>query len=234
MPEFFQRDREKRTGFRPDCKSCRLVIYATKKNLTPKLDNRKLSQHGLKKCSTCMEALPIDRFSVNSRNSDGLSGRCRECLRTERKQRREANKERFDASAKAYKLRNQEKVRERATRYAAKRRAEDAKFRFRGAVTRLVGHYLKRKGASKSGNPFFQAIGYTPEELRTHVERQFLKGMNWENYGDWHLDHVVPNASFDYTAMTDPDFQACWSLSNLRPLWGKENLSKADAHTHLL
>lgn len=58
--------------------------------------------------------------------------------------------------------------------------------------------------------------------------------MTWDNYGSWHLDHVVPNASFNYASMDDQEFLSCWALSNLRPLWSEENLSKSDAHTYLL
>ena len=62
----------------------------------------------------------------------------------------------------------------------------------------------------------------------THLEKQFLSGMTWDNYGDWHIDHIIPKSSFKYASFEDPEFRECWSLSNLRPLWGKENIQKSD------
>ena len=66
------------------------------------------------------------------------------------------------------------------------------------------------------------------EELVAHLERQFRPGMNWANYGraGWHLDHIVPLASFDYSSPDDPEFKCAWALANLRPLWARENMSK--------
>ena len=78
------------------------------------------------------------------------------------------------------------------------------------------------------------AVGYTVDELKSHIERQFLSGMSWDNMADWHIDHIVPKSSFVYSSAEDEDFKACWALTNLRPLWAKDNLSKSDARTHLI
>jgi 5-methylcytosine-specific restriction endonuclease McrA len=50
--------------------------------------------------------------------------------------------------------------------------------------------------------------------------------MTWENFGDWHVDHRVPLASFNYASADDPEFRAAWALTNLQPLWKRENLRK--------
>lgn len=60
----------------------------------------------------------------------------------------------------------------------------------------------------------------------THLEKEFTDGMTWENYGEWHVDHIRPMASFDFISVDCADFKECWSLSNLQPLWGDENISK--------
>lgn len=54
--------------------------------------------------------------------------------------------------------------------------------------------------------------------------------MNWDNYGfyGWHIDHVLPLASFDYETPDDQGFKDAWKLSNLAPLWAAENWSKSD------
>jgi len=67
-----------------------------------------------------------------------------------------------------------------------------------------------------------------------HIERQFTKGMSWDNIDKWHIDHIVPVSSFKFETPDDPDFKACWALTNLRPLWAKENQTKHKRRFHLL
>lgn len=83
--------------------------------------------------------------------------------------------------------------------------------------------------------PSFSAlVGYSIAELRVHLERQFVDGMNWGAFdrGEIHIDHVVPQRDFD---LRDPaEFRSCWSLGNLRPLWAGDNLSKLGKRIYLL
>lgn len=65
---------------------------------------------------------------------------------------------------------------------------------------------------------------YKTDELRAHLEAQFQAGMSWDNYGEWHIDHIKPLASFDLED-TDQLKLAC-HYTNLQPLWAKDNLSK--------
>jgi len=78
-------------------------------------------------------------------------------------------------------------------------------------------------------------LPYNAETLCKHLEKQFSRGMNWGNYGEWHVDHITPCVRFNMSGKPDcPEFQACWALSNLRPLWASENMSKQDKITHLI
>jgi len=70
-------------------------------------------------------------------------------------------------------------------------------------------------------------VDYTMAELIAHLERQFTKGMSWDNYGEWHLDHILPLASFNIAGPESEDFKRAFSLANLRPLWGAENQAKS-------
>jgi len=69
-------------------------------------------------------------------------------------------------------------------------------------------------------------VGFSIAEFMSHMEKQFVSGMSWENYGSWHIDHIQPVASFDFTTADDLDFKRCWSLENLQPLWAIDNLRK--------
>lgn len=77
-------------------------------------------------------------------------------------------------------------------------------------------------------------LGYSMAQLKLHLERQFTRGMTWDNYGKagWHIDHILPKRCFDLTA--DDGIVAYWSLSNLRPLWAHENHTKKDRVLHLV
>jgi hypothetical protein len=67
-------------------------------------------------------------------------------------------------------------------------------------------------------------LGCSIAFLKQHLEFQFHKGMTWENYGQWHIDHKRPLASFDLTNC-EQFLEAC-HYTNLQPLWAVENLSK--------
>lgn len=75
---------------------------------------------------------------------------------------------------------------------------------------------------------------YTVQELRDHLERQFTDGMSWENIGKWEIDHIVPVKAFNIKKECDEEFNACWALSNLRPMWKPDNRKKSFTRTHLI
>lgn len=80
----------------------------------------------------------------------------------------------------------------------------------------------------KNNISVFKILGYSLQELKTHLEKQFQPGMTWENYGlhGWHIDHKIPKAVFNFETIHDLDFKKCWKLSNLQPLWAVDNLKK--------
>lgn len=125
------------------------------------------------------------------------------------------------SSAEQYKLRYQLdeefNIRERL-RAAMRRKRQGAK------MGDLIRDALKRNGRSIKFEDF---AGYTTKELRDHLERQFTKGMSWQKFrdGDIHIDHIVPLSSFD---LHDPEeLRRAWAITNLRPLWAKDNLQKS-------
>lgn len=120
---------------------------------------------------------------------------------------------------------NREHVNNYAREYERKRRAEDPKYRLCVRTRTAVWQMLKECGIKKS-NKTFDLLGYTIEELMTHLEALFTEGMSWGNYGEWHVDHKIPMASYQFESTDDIGFKECWKLDNLQPLWGPDNLSK--------
>lgn len=105
---------------------------------------------------------------------------------------------------------------------------EDRKFRkhLRGRISSAIWYRLRRRDTCKHGKTWEEIVGYTVEELMIHLEKQFWPGMSWCNYGKWHVDHIIPDSAFNYTSIHDPEFKECWALSNLQPLWDRDNFSK--------
>ena len=67
-------------------------------------------------------------------------------------------------------------------------------------------------------------IGCDLKTIKAHLEKQFTKGMNWENQGKWHVDHIIPCAS----AKTEEELIKLFHYTNLQPLWAIDNILKKD------
>ncbi len=52
--------------------------------------------------------------------------------------------------------------------------------------------------------------------------------MTWDNYGEWHIDHIKPCALFDFTK--EEQQRECFHYTNLQPLWAKDNMRKSDKY----
>ena len=95
------------------------------------------------------------------------------------------------------------------------------------ALKQDAKHMIYRVLKGKNPDPGFEYwFQYTPIQLRDHFESLFRDGMTWENYGKWHVDHVIPQCRFAYIDEEDQSFRECWSLKNLQPLWAAENMKK--------
>lgn len=111
--------------------------------------------------------------------------------------------------------------------YRRVRLTTDRLFRQKEALRGLLRASVTRIGTTKSGRTA-EVLGYGPEELAKRMAVQFRAGMSWENYGEWHIDHKIPIAHFVSKGETRP--KIINALSNLQPLWAKENLMKSDKH----
>ena len=78
----------------------------------------------------------------------------------------------------------------------------------------LLYSTLKRLGTEKQCHTIDE-LGYSAEELKQHIEKQFTSGMSWENHGEWHIDHKIPVSYFT----SDTPVSIVCGLDNLQPLW---------------
>jgi hypothetical protein len=84
-----------------------------------------------------------------------------------------------------------------------------------------VHHSLKNNKKLSSQN----YLGCNIEELKIHIENQFLEGMTWDNYGDWHIDHIIP---LRYQNPTLEELIERLHFSNTQPLWAIDNKAKGN------
>lgn len=206
---------------------------------------------GYKKCSVCGEIKPltIEYFNYSTRINDGFRGQCKECRVLEYRSNLEHNKDRsrknynnnkeyISIRNKAYKEKNREfyrkydkiyyqenseKIIQRSKEYLYNRVENDLGFKIlQRCRSRL---YKAVKNHSKSARTQ-ELIGCTTDELLKHLESQFTDGMTWENYGEWHIDHIMPCASFDFSK--EEEQRKCFNYKNLQPLWAEDNYRKHD------
>lgn len=69
-----------------------------------------------------------------------------------------------------------------------------------------------------------ELTGCSGSYLREHIERQFNGHMSWDNYGKWHIDHIIPCSAFDLSK--EEEQKVCFNWQNLRPMWAKANRKK--------
>lgn len=112
---------------------------------------------------------------------------------------------------------------------AKKRRATDPMFQLRDSIRARIVAALKAKGTEKKSGTE-EIIGCSIAELKRHIEKQFLPGMDWSNRNEWHVDHIVPLS----TAKDEADVIALCHVSNLRPMWAADNLKKSSKVLNLI
>lgn len=105
----------------------------------------------------------------------------------------------------------------------------DVKFRL--AVVLRSRLRMAIKNNQKVGSAV-RDLGCTISELKYYLEGKFQDGMTWENYGNWHIDHIIPLAFYDLTNR-EQLLQAC-HYTNLQPLWAEENLNKIHQDIELI
>lgn len=194
-------------------------------------------------CTKCGEQKPINCFSKVNSSSEKFRKICKKCRCDYQSNRYKSLPEvraRMIRLAKESNKRNNEL---RLIRAAAKYKS-DAATRKRLADNQRARYQLVRNdpifilkksisssllrsiGNAKARTHWYEIVGYSVEDLRSHLQKQFVKGMSWENYGAWHVDHITPIASFDFSYNPLGVAKIAWALPNLRPLWKHDNQRK--------
>jgi hypothetical protein len=86
-----------------------------------------------------------------------------------------------------------------------------------------IGVQMRNALRGRKPGAWRDLVGYSVDDLKSHLESLFLPSMSWANYGTaWHIDHKQPISTFDLPRQ----IRECWALSNLQPLGNIENIRK--------
>lgn len=137
------------------------------------------------------------------------------------KEYREQNKERIKEYNKEYYEQNKGQFnKRRRDRYAT-----DDNFKTLILCRSMLQRTLKATNSTKDTRTY-EMLGYCNEQLKESVESKFLEGMSWNNYGDWHVDHIYPMVRYIKDGIKDPAIIN--ALDNLIPMWAEHNKEKSE------
>jgi hypothetical protein len=109
---------------------------------------------------------------------------------------------------------------------AASARAREARRSEIDPSYRMYRNTLRRTGMALQGRASpVHVLGCEQPRLRDFIEQRFKRGMTWERYRQWEVDHVLP---IGLPVGLDELVRRC-HYSNLQPLWKSENRAKGGA-----
>lgn len=169
----------------------------------------------MKKCIKCNIEKEYTNFSKDKSRNDGYSNKCKICY----KEYQQQNKEIVNKATSKWSKNN----REQRNQYFKNRRLNEPLFKLRCNLSTLIWVSLKRNGYSKNSKTY-NILGCTFKEFKEHLEKQFLEGMNWDNSGEWHLDHIYPTS----LAKDKEELLKLNNYTNFQPLWAVDNIKKGN------
>jgi hypothetical protein len=135
---------------------------------------------------------------------------------------RKENKEEINRKIREWYYKNTKKVKKRIKMYNKVYR-NTLHFKIKDNMRRRIRTALKKDNGKKTQRTM-KLVGCTVEELKQHIEKQFKPGMSWKKRHLFHIDHIIPCASFDLTKLSQQ--KKCFHYTNLQPLWAIDNIKK--------
>lgn len=204
----------------------------------------------MKKCAKCKEIKDYKLFNKAKNRPDGYYNYCKDCkskddkkyycpiknkkYKLENKEKskenwlkwRSKNKEELNKRKLEYYYLNKNEINKKALIRTKNRLKEDSLFRFKTRVRGLIRDSFKRsinnkfRKSKKSEDILCCTINFFTE----YISSNFSDGMSFENYGKWHIDHIIPLS----TANNEEDVIKLNHYTNLQPLWANDNIRKSN------
>lgn len=203
--------------WRNQCRSCR----NTQRNKRLALKPMTLNVVSEKTCGCCKVIKPNTEFNKEARRIDGLTSYCKECRQNVSRKYYKNNSKAIKKKWLNYYYSHKKEIFEKRKPKQSNRLKSDPLFMLKRRLRNRL-YYALQKKSWKKNTQFSEYIGCSLEQLKEHIEKQFVTGMSWANQGEWHIDHIIPLDS----AKTPEELYVLSHYSNLQPLWAKDNLSK--------
>lgn len=182
----------------------------------------------------CRIILNTENAVKNKTKSMGLDNICKVCSREKANKYRDENLEKVKLRETEYRKRNRQKAVERTRKWREKNRAKRNKVdkdkyhnspqrKMAVSIRNRINKFIKRKSNSSSN-----LIGCTIEYYINYIEKMFTDGMSWDNYGEWHIDHIKPLSKFNLS--NEEEVLKAFNYKNTQPLWSCDNLKKSDKY----
>jgi hypothetical protein len=206
----FHKNKQSKDGFTTRCKSC--VQIKSKEWYNNNIEKNRIN------CKLFRENNPnYDKIKSKKWYNDNL-----EKAKNYNKMYSETNKKKKKDDAIKWYINNSTEIKIRINNYRKNNKEKikliNKKYRLKNKFLftwrRILKDSLKRMGKKKEGLTI-ELLGYSASELKNHLESLFTDGMSWDNYGEWHIDHIIGIVNFD----KDTHASIVNALSNLRPLW---------------
>jgi hypothetical protein len=132
------------------------------------------------------------------------------------------NKDKIRKKSADWMRNNKAKRNKIMARYNKKRRELDLVFKVKTNMRTRLYKFFKSKSLKKNKRTE-ELLKASYEEVMNHLKNLFTEGMTWDNYGEWHVDHIIPLAS---AKNIEESISLC-NYKNLQPLWAIDNLLKS-------
>ncbi len=173
----------------------------------------------MKKCKKCNIVKSLTEFYKQKKGKFGVKSECKDCIKIYNK----LNSEYQSLYYKKYREENKEHIAKLKKDWEVLKRKTDTLFRLKQNLRHRTNSAFKSKYWQKN-NTTKNLLGCTFEEAKKHIEIKFTDGMSWDNYGKWHIDHIIPLSS----AKTEEEICVLFNYKNLQPLWASDNFKKSD------
>lgn len=203
------KDRTKKTGYSSYCRLCSATKRRNRRNRDKEASRQK------ERAWYQRNALRLREQKKNwaSANRDKVNSYKRKC--------RSRNLIAYQLRERLYRVTAKEQITKRMRDYSRKRKQSDIQYRISCNLRTRLAQAVRR--GFKAGSAV-RLLGCSIQEFKIYFERKFTEGMTWDNYGEWHIDHIKPLSKFDLSDKEQIK-KAC-HFSNLQPLWATDNLHK--------
>lgn len=233
---YFHKSAKKYVG---KCNEC--MVFHRRKLKPPKEESllrEELHARQLKKCPKCKIIKPYSEYGKNKSNYMGIMPFCKVCKSENDKKYREDPrfKDKLTIKKREYyfKVKDTEKFidyqKKRLERRDYKKERESMLSseyrRVKDSLRKITNSAFARRDKVwvKKDTKTEILLGADFFTVKEFIERQFINGMSWDNYGkEWSIDHVIP---LDAAGEDIDMIRKLCNFQNLSPMWKKINLQK--------